>query len=253
MSAVSCASSRRSFRRLAVGRTHARELAGEQDEDDAQVADDRQQQPAQPLGAAGAAARCVQRPDAFGCLLTVDQVAQRLRQACKLRRLHGDAALLQSVQNIRGESFRIGFDFLEQMQSGDQFGFGLDQCRLANAARIFQQVCGWSERGVGTGNRHRPFKPCLKSRRRDCRCLLHATILAAADGDGIGGVLPGDERVVSSNANVQWHGAIETGSCYELSLAPYNRCRADGVYAPTTMRNCDVVVFADSPFGKLVI
>ena len=51
MSAVSCASARRSRRALSRARA-ARELAREQDEHDAQVADDREQQPAQAFGAA---------------------------------------------------------------------------------------------------------------------------------------------------------------------------------------------------------
>ena len=75
MSAVSCASARRSSSGEFGGRAHAHELAREQDEHDAQVADDREQQPAQAFGAAGAAARGIQRPDAFGRLLAFDEIA----------------------------------------------------------------------------------------------------------------------------------------------------------------------------------
>ena len=84
-------------------RAHARELPRQQDEHDAQVADDRQQQSAQAFGAARTAARGVQRPDFFGGLLAVDEVAHTRREACQLRRSQRDAALLQSVQNTGGQ------------------------------------------------------------------------------------------------------------------------------------------------------
>ena len=121
MSAVSWASSRRCSGGAVDRRAHARELAREQDQHHAQVADDREQQPAQSFGAAGTAARGIQRPDFLGRLLAVDQVAQRRGEPGPVSGCERDTDLLQAVQDVRGSRFAIQVQFFQQLQGREQF------------------------------------------------------------------------------------------------------------------------------------
>ena len=94
MSAVSCASARRSSSGRLAGRAHLDELAREQDEHDAQVANDRKQQPTQAFGAAGVAARGIERPDAPGRLLAFDEIAHFGRE-------RGELGIVEPASRIR--------------------------------------------------------------------------------------------------------------------------------------------------------
>ena len=62
---------------------HARQLPRQEDRDDAQVADDRQQQPGQPFAAAGRAAFGVQRPNLRGRALAFEHDADGGELACE--------------------------------------------------------------------------------------------------------------------------------------------------------------------------
>jgi hypothetical protein len=156
---------------------HARELAREQDQHHAQIADDREQQPAQAFGAAGTAARGVQGPDFLGCLLAIDQVANSRAQALAVGLGHGDAGLLQSMQGICGKHLGVGVEIDEQVERGDEFLLGRGQGLVAaDTCAGFVHERTAAERGDDV--------VALQARQqgmRGIRGALHAAILAAQE------------------------------------------------------------------------
>ena len=184
-------------RRLA-GRAHARQMFGQQDQHHAQVADDREQQAAQSLGAAAVLALRMQAPDLFG---GAQAVQQQLQSRCGLRafgRVQG-AQFRRKMQQGRELHFGIGLQSLQQLdhrrrQRGQRDGFAFAQGRdpdrgqrglLAIKPVGKNELVGFRTHGegrgrdrptlTGVGRGHNPVRSALKRvarverRRRETR------------------------------------------------------------------------------------
>jgi len=124
---------------------HHHQLPGEQDEDHAQVADDRQQQAPQAFGSTRAVARGMQRPDLFRSALALDQLGN-LAAECSQLHLGKFAAGAERLVHEQGRA--------RDRPGGQLVEFGKN--RVADRdGRVPASTCGW--RGV---------QPCLDTLQR---------------------------------------------------------------------------------------